>query len=310
MTAYRSSAATDLVVPSAGPHGGDGLAVARALGIDPGDVVDLSMSLNPFAPDVARLAQRHLDSLTRYPDRGEATCLLAEAMRVDSARLVLTNGGSEAIALVAGAVGGTVRSEPEFSLHPRSDGGPIWRSNPHSPSGHLAEPDEHADVWDEAFYAMATGAWTRGDAGSIVVGSLTKLFACPGLRIGYVLADDAERITADQPGWPINGLALALLPELLEQADLPGWCKTIRERRRELVTLLTGHGLDVTAADAPWVLVEAPGLRERLAPHGVVVRDCSSFGMPGHVRVAVPGDRDMERLAVALGRLTSQGDSP
>jgi hypothetical protein len=36
-----------------GPHGGDGLAVARQLGLEPGDLLDLSASLNPLAPDVA-----------------------------------------------------------------------------------------------------------------------------------------------------------------------------------------------------------------------------------------------------------------
>jgi histidinol-phosphate/aromatic aminotransferase/cobyric acid decarboxylase-like protein len=48
------------------------------------------------------------------------------------------------------------------------------------------------------------------------------------------------------------------------------------------------------------VLAHAPGLRERLAPHGVVVRDCASFGLDGWARIAVPDDRGMTRLAEAL----------
>ena len=289
-------------VPPPGAHGGDGAAVARALGLAPDEVVDLSMSLNPFAPDVAALAARHLDAVRRYPDASAATSALAEAIGVDATRVVLTNGGSEAISLVAGAVGGTVAAEPEFSLHPRAGGGPVWRSNPHNPSGRLAGEDDRADVWDEAFYPLAAGAWTRGDAGALVVGSLTKVFACPGLRLGYVLADDAERLTAAQPEWPLNGIALAVLPDLLARADLAGWRRRVDRQRRELVDLLTGHGLAVTAADAPWVLADAPGLRERLAPHGVLVRDCASFGLPGVARVAVPDDRGLTRLGEALDR--------
>ena len=39
----------------------------------------------------------------------------------------------------------------------------------------------------------------------------------------------------------------------------------MRDLRSDLTALLTGHGLTVDAADAPWVLVRsAPGLRERL----------------------------------------------
>lgn len=286
-----------------GPHGGDGAAVARALGLDPAVVVDLSMSLNPFAPDVAALATRHADAVRRYPDAALATAALADAMGVERERLVLTNGGSEAIALVASAVGGTVASEPEFSLHPRGPSGPRWRSNPHNPSGVLAAGSEQADVWDEAFYALATGEWTRGDDGAVVVGSLTKLFSCPGLRIGYVLADDAAAIAARQPAWPINGIALAVLPELLAQADLAGWRAAIATRRQELVDLLVGHGLLVAAGDAPWVLVHARGLRDHLAPHGIVVRDCTSFGMAGWARVGLPDERALARLDLALSQI-------
>lgn len=288
------------MIPPPGPHGGDGLAVARALGIDPVDVVDLSLSLNPFAPDAAAIAARHLDAIRRYPDARHATAALADAMAVDRQRLVLTNGGSEAISLVAGALGGTVAAEPEFSLHPRGGDGPHWRSNPNNPTGRLASATETAEVWDEAFFPLAAGTWTRGDEGAVVVGSLTKLFACPGLRLGYVLADDADRLTAAQPAWPVGGIGLALLPELLATADLAGWHARIAGRRQELVDLLAEHALAADAADAPWVLVHAPGLRERLAPHGVVVRDCTSFGLPGTVRIAVPDDRGMARLEEAL----------
>lgn len=297
-------------VPAAGAHGGDGAAVARSLGLDPATVVDLSMSVNPFAPSLDALVVRHLDAIRRYPDASAATSALADALGTSPRRVVLTNGGSEAIALVARSLGGTVASEPEFSLHPRAHGGPVWRSNPHNPTGALATSSAHADVWDEAFYPLATGTWTRGDEGSAVVGSLTKLFACPGLRLGYVLADDADRLTASQPAWSVNGLALAALPELLERVDLPGWRDAIARRRTQLVDLLEGHGLIVEVADAPWVLVEAPGLRDGLAVHGVVVRDCASFGLPRHVRIAVPDDHGVERLAVALDRVREQWLSP
>jgi histidinol-phosphate/aromatic aminotransferase/cobyric acid decarboxylase-like protein len=290
------------VIRAPGPHGGDGAAVAASLGLDPSDVVDLSMSLNPFAPPIKALAARHLDALGRYPDVTLATSVAAAALGVDPGRLCLTNGGSEAIALVAATLGGSVVAEPEFSLHPRGAGGPRWRSNPHNPSGALAAADEGADVWDEAFYPLATGTWTRGDPGAVVVGSFTKVFACPGLRIGYVLADDVERHVADQPAWPLNGLALAVLPELLATADLAGWHAALVRRRGEVADVLTAHDLVVHAADAPWVLVEAPALRDRLAPHGVIVRDCASFGMPGTFRVGLPDARGLEQLASALTR--------
>ncbi|HEY2812278.1 MAG TPA: aminotransferase class I/II-fold pyridoxal phosphate-dependent enzyme [Acidimicrobiales bacterium] len=291
------------MIPPAGPHGGDGPEVARALGLDPDDVVDLSLSLNPFAPDVGSLAARHLSALRHYPgdaDVSRATHALAEAIGVDRGRVLLSNGGSEAIALVTRIIGGTVAGEPEFSLHPRGEGGARWRSNPKNPTGLLADRDETADVWDEAFYPLAAGTWTRGDAGAVVVGSLTKVFACPGLRLGYVIADDVSRYASAQPAWAVNGLALAVLPELLAHTDLARWSQRITARRDELDALLRARGFDPLVSQAPWLLVYAPGLRDQLAPHGVVVRDCASFGLAGYVRIAVPDDQGLARLCEVL----------
>src|SRR5439155_8501718 len=120
------------MIPPPGPHGGDGARLAAALGVDPVSVLDLSMSLNPVAPDVAEVVAKHIDALGRYPYPEPATAALAAALGVDEDRVVLTNGGAEAIALVGAELGGSVR-EPDFSLYPRG-GGPVWRSDPHNPS--------------------------------------------------------------------------------------------------------------------------------------------------------------------------------
>ena len=297
-------------LPPAGTHGGDGPAVAAALGVAPDDLLDLSQNLNPFAPDVPALLGRHLASVRRYPDPAAATRLLADAVGVPADRLLLTNGGSEAIRLVTAEIGGRVAAEPEFALHPRassSTGGttapvPVWRSDPHSPSGALAPPGRHADVWDEAFYALATGRWTARRPGSLVVGSLTKTFACPGLRLGFVLADDVGRFARHQPHWSVGTPALAVLPGLLEAADLPRWRDDVADARARLVGELRGRGLDVESRAAPWVLVHDGSLRAALAPHGVLVRDCTSFGLPGVTRVAVPDEAGLARLVTALER--------
>lgn len=295
--------------PAPGPHGGDGRAVARALGLDPDAVLDLSLSLNPLAPDPVPVVARHLAALRTYPDPADATRALARAMGVEPSRLLLTNGGAEAIALLATEVGGRV-VEPDFGLHPRG-GGPLWRSNPHSPSGLLAAGADTADVWDEAFFPLATGRWTRGD-GVPVVGSLTKVLACPGLRAGYLLADPelVERCRARQPAWSVGGLVAAALPELLDAVDLPAWRDGIAGLRAGLVEVLAAHGLAARPSDANWVLVDAPGMRDALAPLGVVVRDCASFGLAGVARVAVPAADGLARLDAALGTAARTGREP
>ncbi|MGH3850154.1 MAG: aminotransferase class I/II-fold pyridoxal phosphate-dependent enzyme [Pseudonocardiaceae bacterium] len=302
---------------SPGVHGGDGWRLAAALGVDPSAILDLSASLNPFAPDAGEVVAKHVDAVVRYPNAAIATRALAEAMGVDADRLLLTNGGSEAIALVSAVLGGWV-DEPEFGLHPRGGSGPRWRSDPHNPSGQLAAVDQRAGVWDEAFYPLAVGRWSAGRSGSVVVGSLTKVFACPGLRVGYVLGPTdgsevgcelVERLRRIQPQWSLSGLAAESVPSLLEGADLKGWAGSIAEMRRLLVGMLRGGELTPEPSDANWVLVRAPGLRTALSRFGILVRDCQSFGLPGYVRIAVPGPDGLARLDRALAQMEFPKDA-
>ena len=287
-----------MVLPPAGDHGGDAAAIARALDLDPTCMLDLSVNLNPVAPDVRPVLARHLDAVREYPNPARAEVALSERL---GGQVLLTNGGAEAIALVARQLGAVSVEEPEFSLwrrHARiEDDAPLVRSNPNNPTGLLAGDDERAAVWDEAFFPLATGTWTRGDD-ALVVGSLTKVLACPGLRVGYVLGD-IDALRADQPEWSANGFVCSALPALLDLVDLPAWSHAISTLRSQLVDVLRAAGFRPRPSEAPWVLVDAP-LRERLAPHGIVVRDCASFGLPGVTRIAVPDERGLTRLEEAL----------
>jgi histidinol-phosphate/aromatic aminotransferase/cobyric acid decarboxylase-like protein len=296
------------VAPVTHTHGGHGPELAARLGLAVEEVLDLSASLNPVAPDPVPVIAAHLDSLRRYPDPGPAEQALAAVMAVPPELLVLTNGGAEAIALVAAERNRGWVEEPEFSLYRRhlqvvEPSAPRWRSNPNNPTGRLAPADQKAAVWDEAFWPLATGTWTRGDEGSTVLGSLTKLLACPGLRVGYALCPD-ERIAAAvrgrRPQWSVNGLVCAALPELIRAVDLPKWAAEVSELREGLRRILEAAGYAPQPSDANWLLVEAPDLESRLAAEAICVRDCTSFGMAGTVRVAVPGPDGLARLQAAL----------
>jgi histidinol-phosphate/aromatic aminotransferase/cobyric acid decarboxylase-like protein len=316
-----------------GEHGGDGRLVAASLGLDPGQVLDLSVSLNPFAPDVTAAVRRHLDAgvLSRYPDaldRRRAEAALAACLEVDQGRVLITNGGAEAIALVAAELGRGWADTEEFSLYRRhltvlDPEGPHFRSDPHNPTGRLAPPSAQAAVWDESFYGLSTGRWSGPGraAGAIVLGSLTKLFACPGLRAGYVVtpADDGEsldapglrdRLARRQPAWSVGPLALATVPELVAAAFLPAWAAAVAAARRDLIDVLSERGWEPLPSDAPFVLVPgAAGLRDALAHEGVVVRDCTSFGRPDHVRIAVPDGSGLARLDDALATIRAEIDA-
>lgn len=298
-----------------GEHGGDAGAVAADLGIERSALIDLSMSMNPVAPDVRPVLADLLDTIGDYPDPVGATESLARAIGVDRARLVITNGGAEAIALVASTMEAGHVVEPDFSLYRRhlarvDDDAPRWRSNPSNPVGRLAGDDETAAVWDEAFWPIATGTWTNDRLDDEFVwrlGSLTKLWACPGLRLGYALAPDdrsAELVRARQPRWSVSSMALGAVVPMLERTDLTSWATEIRTLRSAFGDAVRDLGFRVADTDVNWILVEDEmRLRDRLIPHGVLVRDCTSFGLPTTARVAVPRKEQFDRVVTAFARV-------
>lgn len=292
-------------------HGDGARALESFLGLESGELLDLSASLNPVAQSYDRLLADRIGSLKSYPDPGVATASLAEALEVDEAQLVLCNGGAEAIQLVSHIVRrGWVR-EPDFSLYRRhissyDPEGPWWASNPNNPTGALLGDGEVPHVVDEAFYQIATGSWSRRDfeRGSFVAGSLTKLFGLPGLRVGYVIAptpEDAAKLRKLQPQWSVNSLATVSLPYLVKSVDLKETQGAVSRLREELNSMLAGYGAQPMPSAANYVYVPS-GLElfERLLAHKVLVRDTASFGIAGGVRIAVPNDKGLERVEKAL----------
>ena len=110
------------------------------------------------------------------------------------------------------------------------------------------------------------------------------------------------RLRLRRPEWSINGPAAAALPDLLAPVDLPKWSVAVAELRTDLHHILEAAGYRVRPSEAPWVLVESAELRTRLAADAICVRDCSSFGWPATVRIAVPDADGLARLEKSLMR--------
>jgi histidinol-phosphate aminotransferase len=195
----------------------------------------------------------------------------------------------------------------------------VFICNPNNPTGeYRAQSDierllsEHADrliVLDEAYAAFVDHRWPSQPLlerfpNLAILRSLTKEHAVPGLRLGYLLATPTliSAIEAVRPPWSVNAGALrAGLATLESEADahVTRARALVTESRRVLTEGLTGLGCRVSPSVANFVLAhvgDGAAFRRALMPHGIVVRDCSSFGLPECVRIACKLPEQCARL--------------
>ncbi|MDD1660540.1 MAG: histidinol-phosphate aminotransferase family protein [Methanomicrobiales archaeon] len=194
--------------------------------------------------------------------------------------------------------------------------------NPNNPDGALVPRDRTISILeecgvnggylflDEAFIELSDPAASLADLrhpALFVSRSLTKAFAVPGLRFGYGFADPdlVERMEVLRLPWSVNAVAeqfaMAAIPRF---AALEESRRRIREEREWLEARIRACGLTCSPSSANYLLLHlplpAPDLSSCLLAHGILVRDCTSFGLPRSIRVAVRTREENRRLAEAL----------
>jgi histidinol-phosphate/aromatic aminotransferase/cobyric acid decarboxylase-like protein len=172
---------------------------------------------------------------------------------------------------------------------------------------------------DVAYDAFVLDAWdaddlVRAGAPVLVVHSMTKLHAIPGIRLGYVTGPAAliEKLGTLQPSWAVGSTAISAGIAAIRVEDQQRQAVTeVTRSREELATALRVAGLEVRPSRANFFLLrvgDAPAFRTRLLHRGFAVRDCTSFGLPEWVRVAVPPEGAVLRLTRAI--IEAYAESP
>lgn len=214
-------------------------------------------------------------------------------------------------------------------------------ANPNNPTGHAYERGGLLELHrrlrtvgarllvDEAFLDFLPDADRRTLAREaahaddlVVVGSLTKFFALPGLRLGYLIAEPhlLKELDRLRHSWPVNHLAQVAGAEALgDERTYTRFAQRTRQliaaERAWLLTALSGiPGVRVYASAANFLLLELapdwPGagpVVDQLGRRGFLVRDASNFvGLgPGALRIAVRRRRENRRLVRELARLAT-----
>jgi histidinol-phosphate aminotransferase len=169
-------------------------------------------------------------------------------------------------------------------------------------------------VVDEAFAAFSSPGTSLLEDGelpenAIVVRSLTKALGLPGLRMGYLVArpELASRIAGIMPAWPLSSASIAAaVAGLSDRQHVVEGAQLARAHIHLLEGALRSRGLEPVPSDANYLLVEAPGAAAALAQLGITVRDCSSFGLPGYVRIAAPSPADLSAVLDAIEKLPAR----
>ena len=130
-----------------------------------------------------------------------------------------------------------------------------------------------------------------------ILRSLTKLYAFPGLRFGYLLTENKkiiENLNKLTPSWDINTLALEAAKFSLTQ-DMSQVVLKIQKEKSILLNNLKSVGIEVFDSKANFLLCRyKKNLSNALLNQGVIVRNCSDYrGMDDtYFRVAVRTNSD------------------
>jgi threonine-phosphate decarboxylase len=285
------------------------------------------------------------------PDAGELSQKIAGYHRVNPAQVLAFNGSVEAfytIALAFREKHSTIFS-PAFAeyedacrMHNHQisfftsaeslndsvkEADLCWLGNPNNPDGHIFQFAEIFEflkrnpqtilVIDEAYAGFIPGfqsviELTAKFENLIVIRSLTKCCAIPGLRLGYVVtsAKLSERLRKFQQPWSVNALAQEAGKFLMEHLKVHFFdAQSIQQLSMNLQQSIGEiSGFKVIPAQTPYFLVEmqsgtAAELKEFLIQkHGILIRDASNFrGLnERHFRVCTRNENDNQLLIEGL----------
>lgn len=291
-----------------------------------------------------------IDRIHSYPepDASTLTSLLALKYGIEEDNIVVTNGATEAIYLIAHAFRcqKSIIITPTFSEYEDAclinehkidyatsleqiepDTNLVWLCNPNNPDGQayhktylyqfIAKHPNILFILDLSYEAFVNDEFrldqheTMYYSNIISLHSLTKSYAIPGLRLGYLVSNREliSKINRYRMPWSVNQLAIEagkyLLSESRNYIDLEAY-------RAETLRLMTElnviDGLIVLPTNTHFFLCELIGrkasdLKQYLIDkHGILIRDASNFrGLDQHFfRIATQSREENDLLINAI----------
>lgn len=301
---------------------------------------DFSTNSNGCGPCPQALAAVRGADATRYPDPAytELRAALAAFHGVGVQRLVLAASGSEFIVRMASWVrqqgGRRVWVPPagygDYAQAARTHGLEVttvpegadlaWACDPSSPLGQ-ADPQVNrlraaTLVLDRAYEPLRLSGSLSLDEALLArcwqLWTPNKALGLTGVRAAYAIAPVGGEAAVTQlealaPSWPIGAHGAAMLHAWCEPA-VQQWLSqsldTLREWKQRQLALCESLGWQCLLSDTNFFVarIPQPGLQQ-LRFRDIKLRDCTSFGMPGHARLSVQPPTAQEALKLACEEL-------
>lgn len=203
----------------------------------------------------------------------------------------------------------------------------VWLCNPNNPTGEVvAVVDVEKLLSDSARLVIMDASYAGYSAepqcspqifansqNGIMIKSLTKSFAVPGLRLGYIIANPAiiSRVKQLRRPWAVGGLERKAVEWLFKhrthyQIDVD----MLLSEAKRVGEALKALGIAVGESQTNFLLCELPKgeafeLKQWLVDnYGILIRDASNFhGLtPRHFRIAVQRPEENDILIEAIGK--------
>ncbi len=198
------------------------------------------------------------------------------------------------------------RIEETVDLIKRSKPRGVFICNPNNPSGQyisrqkiemvLNTCKDTLLILDEAYVSFVDESWTSLDlierGNVVIVRSMTKDYSLAGLRLGYAVAHEEliNTLWRVRPPWNVNAVAQKAGIVALNDTDYLEQCnREIKKAKQFLISGLRRIGFTLVPSETNFFLVKvasAKDFRTALLRQGILVRDCTSFGLPEYVRIA------------------------
>lgn len=297
--------------------------------------------------DLKEYLWTNISSIHSYPEPDALTLrkLIGNKLGISPEEAGITNGATEAIYLIAQAFRGSktaviiptfreYEDACEINNHSlyfieslediESDTQLVWLCNPNNPTGKIYDKDylkrivsnnpNTCFIIDQSYAAFTNSKiWSASEAlkfnNVILLHSLTKCYAIPGLRLGYITAqkDKIAKIKYYSMPWSVNQMAQLAGLYLLENVSY-SFTDYLLESQRVQKQLAEISGIRVYTSEMHFFLCQleqgkASDLKEYLIKkQGFLIRDAANFkGLnESYFRIAVQDELNNNLLIKAI----------